>query len=89
MNEQEELLNIFIKDHDISEVSWRGENLDMCLMWIPYYDLEEFIELFEWYFETENEVQATLQKDGVCIDLVKVFGSAIDFEKWMPKEELQ
>lgn len=86
MNEQLILLSEFIKTHDISEVSWRGENSEMCLIWIPYHDLEDFIELFEWYFETENETQATLQKKNACIDLVKLFQDESSLEEWLPKE---
>lgn len=86
MNEQLILLDEFIQTHDITEVSWRGENLKMCLIWIPYHDLEDFVELFEWYFETENETQATLQKESVCIDLVKLFKDESGLEEWLPKE---
>jgi hypothetical protein len=86
MNEQLMLLDEFIKTHDVSEVAWRGENLEMCLIWIPYHDLADFVELFEWYFETENETQATLQKENACIDLVELFQDEISLKKWMSKE---
>ncbi|WP_321388702.1 hypothetical protein [uncultured Enterococcus sp.] len=87
MNEQLILLDEFIKTHDITGVAWRGKDLEMCLIWIPYHDLADFVELFEWYFETENETQATLQKENACIDLVELFGDATSLEEWLPKEE--
>lgn len=59
-------LHNFIDENDIS-VDWRGEQL---FIWIPYYDIDDFIKLIKPKFEFEPI--ATLQESDICIDLVPI-----------------
>ena len=60
-----------------SEYRWQtidGFDEPQLLMWIPYYNLSEFVEQYEWCFETENNVEANLQQDCCLINISELFG---------------
>ena len=59
------------------EYRWQtidGFDEPQLLMWIPYYNLGEFVEQYEWCFETENNVEANLQQDYCLINISELFG---------------
>ena len=59
------------------EYRWQtidGFDEPQLLMWIPYYNLGEFVEQYEWCFETENNVEANLQQDFCLINISELFG---------------
>ena len=60
-----------------SEYRWQtidGFDEPQLLMWIPYYNLGELVEQYEWCFETENNVEANLQQDCCLINISELFG---------------
>ena len=67
MNMELELYK-FISENNI-ESGWVNENKE-CLLWIPYYLLDVFVEKFNFFFEIEDQAVGYLQHDGVCIDLI-------------------
>lgn len=58
----------FITENEL-ESGWVNGNKE-CLVWIPYYLLDDFVQKFNFFFETENESVGYLQHSGACIDLV-------------------
>ena len=59
------------------EYRWQtidGFDEPQLLMWIPYYNLSEFVEQYEWCFEAENTVEANLQQDCCLINISELFG---------------
>ena len=59
------------------EYRWQtidGFDEPQLLMWIPYYNLGEFVEQYEWCFEAENNVEANLQQDCCLIYISELFG---------------
>lgn len=75
----------FISENSI-ENHWENNNTE-CLVWIPYYCLDDFVTRFSSFFETEDNVIGYLQQDYVCIDLVALgMDDEIDLSEVVNKE---
>lgn len=82
----EKLLYKFVNETD-SEVSWvdGGWNKFRCLLWVPFYELSGFIELFSWALELSGG--AVVTKEFICFDLEGVFGNDVGLSSLFPLEE--
>lgn len=85
MSTETELMKYVLTNDYITQLSWEGNNKEMLLLWLPYDEMEEFVDLFSDYFETENKVMANLQVGNVCIDLVPLFEDELSLEELFPK----
>ena len=73
-----------------TEVHWWGD--DELLLWVPYYCIEDFFkkmkEIFGRDFLDDGGVEAKLQCDGICFDLVEALcGYDIVLEDIFPKDK--
>jgi|WetSurMetagenome_2_1015567.scaffolds.fasta_scaffold766809_2 hypothetical protein len=63
----------FINNNGI-EIHWRGENKDKLLIWVQYYNFNDFKELIKDYLEYLGQdsagLEVTMRSNDIVIDIV-------------------
>lgn len=74
-----------------SEFGWVSD--EEFLVWIPYYQLKDFmdkaIKIFGYELFDDGGFNANMQPDGVCVDICKMLCGYLNVEDVFPKEEYQ
>lgn len=73
------------------ECGWTGE--DQFLIWIPFYQLEDFCKrlsnIFGNHIFDEGGLECRLMQEDVCLDLMPLDGDDVDFKNVFPQEEFK
>ena len=67
------------------ELDWRGDKL---ILWIPFWQLEDFTELIGYNYLSEGGIEVTLLNDCIALDIVDLCEDFdIEPENIVKKEE--
>lgn len=85
MSNQEYKLIKFIDSHENRKIYAYGLKTSEHIVWIPFHELNEFVEIIGHDFLCEGNCECVLMNDDICIDVTEIlgyFGIELDVIEW-------